>query len=1089
MSFYEYAGPGDSEAGGAECAPGDLFNVEGTLRIIGPGVTGSLDPSTVMVNGWPTLKMLFDADGKALVDRQQFMSTSLTPTGFPIQRPESLSVDLEPAVMLSSFHHGAEATIEESFTVTFQLPDGLPPGIYRPSIHFDFQNVPSSEVWLAANVVSDCRAPQELLLPPIRVKEETADPRLVWRILMDDMVQGVRGAGAREDLEAFGLSSQIVTQGAPYSTPVTDARTGLSIPYRLEPFLPMISYTDRRMPAPPLIPFDLPGGRLCASIRDPDGAETDLGCEAFAQSFNRTKTTRYGGDLNSGTVQLDDVYTLKAASDRFQVVFGKPGHHVVTLSGYIEDVWGNRYTGGGKYDVWAANPLDIDPGVLPGTPLAAGDLFNPNLRLHPGVPADVNISVSHYPDSDPALKIVQSISGKANGHGFFSPSGEQAVRLDNPGEYRVDLTAMYTDASGEMYMGSMTWGGVVMTPANQARLVAHGRRGVDALPSIPNHWFVSGRDLNIPPDSVSHSLNPYFNGDILWSRMSDGAYGGDALVLGASVQDVAGDVEAAIESRYNRMLPQIAPPGDFAERVGKGELPLFSSTTSGGSVQMHPGQVDQIAYSYRCSQRPGVRVREMVAEDGQTGGYWRLDTLYDDQLGVGVQGDQPNDFKFQYVGVVYRDLVSGLNEYLGHGAGWIFIPDDDAVGTRAMPPFAGTGNGGWTTEGGPLLTLGDQDIQMFILPTGTPPGAVLDVGGMFRFAGHVMPTLNSQVEVTVASPSGVARTGGGKANAVGYYYNEGDDFIVSEPGVWSVDVRIWHDGLCSGGATVSPYPSGDVLGSDNGRFRFYVAPKGGPRLDVASPSPGFLEFSEPISPIVISGPLPEGVHNAVVDYTITMPGYILEHGQATLSNDAYTIAFDPVRLHQTFPNLDLVGRDGGFDSGLADTFHIGMLLSGDSDQGPVIRAAVVAIQGDQVFTGEAFSPAAGVTNVRINGMDGPILYGPGGTMASVDFEGTLDVDLNLSPGDRSGTPADLLIWIESPYGEFWCRDLAWVAGETPGVCHTGPLFDLSDLTLLGFPPSVLAPGEYEFHFAVDLAPDGVPDAELAEDSALVEILP
>ncbi|MCP4692293.1 MAG: hypothetical protein GY859_29885, partial [Desulfobacterales bacterium] len=612
---------------------------------------------------------------------------------------------------------------------------------------------------------------------------------------------------------------------------------------------------------------------------------------------------------------------------------------------------------------------------------------------------------------------------------------------------------------------------------------------VDAIPTIPNHWFVSGRDLNIAADAVAHSFNPYFNGDMLWSRMSDGAYGGDALVLGASVQDLAGDVEAAIESRYNRMHPPLSSPGDFAERAGKGELPLFSSTTSGGSVQMHPDQVDQIAYSYRYSQRPGVRVREMVAEDGQTGGYWRLDTLYDDQLGVGVLGDQPNDFKFQYVGVVYRDLLTGVNEYLGQGAGWIFIPGDDAVGTRVMPPFAGAGNGGWTTEGGPILTLRGEEIQLFILPTGTPPGAVLEVGEVFRFAGHIMPTLNSRVEVVVTSPSGVERTGQGQANAIGYYYNEGDDFTVSEPGLWRVDARVWHDGLCSGGATVSPYPEGDVLGSDNGAYWFYVTPADEPRLAVTSPSPGFLTFSEPISPIVISGPLPAGVSDAVVDYTITMPGFILEHGQATLANGAYQITFDPVLLNQTFPNLDLIGRDGSYEPGLADTFSIGVPLTGSSDQGAVARAAVVNIQDARVFTDPGLPAAPGATDVKLNGLDGPIVYGPGGVMPDVGPAGTWDVAFTLSPGDLAGASADWMIWIESPYGEFWCRDLAWVSTETPGVCYTGPLFDLSDAILLALPPAALTAGEYEFHFAVDLTPDGAPDAELDEDSTRIEILP
>ena len=118
---------------------------------------------------------------------------------------------------------------------------------------------------------------------------------------------------------------------------------------------------------------------------------------------------------------------------------------------------------------------------------------------------------------------------------------------------------------------------------------------------------------------------------------------------------------------------------------------------------------------------------EVIAEDGQMGGYWRLDTQYDGQLGVGVLGDQPNDFKFQYVGAVYRDLESGYNEYVGQGSGWVFIPDDDELGSRVMPPFAGPGNGGWTRKGGPILTLREKDIHIFILPTGVRPGAVLEV--------------------------------------------------------------------------------------------------------------------------------------------------------------------------------------------------------------------------------------------------------------------------------------------------------------------------------------------------------------------------
>jgi hypothetical protein len=365
---------------------------------------------------------------------------------------------------------------------------------------------------------------------------------------------------------------------------------------------------------------------------------------------------------------------------------------------------------------------------------------------------------------------------------------------------------------------------------------------------------------------------------------------------------------------------------------------------------MVPEDVDQIAYAYFYSERPGVRVREVVTEDNPGPGYWRFDTLYDDQFGVGISGDLPNDFKFQYIGAVYRDLETGHNEYAGQGTGWILLSDDDPLGSRVMPPFAGPGNGGWTTEGGPLFNLKGEDIHVFILPTGTRPGAVLQVGDTFRFAGHIMPTLDSQVAFTVKAPNGAQHHGGGRANKIGYFYDPDDDFSVDEPGPWSVDVRVWHDGLCSGGATIPPYPSGNVLGSDDGRYWFYVVPRDAQRLDVSAPASGFLDFTGGIHPVVISGTVPVTLTNGLVDYTISMPGFILTQGQTSADDGVYRLTFDPVALHQDFPNLDLVGRDSPDQPGLADTFSIGLLLQAQKQDGaPEYRANTITLQGDQVF--------------------------------------------------------------------------------------------------------------------------------------------
>ena len=972
INVYRYAGPGTSPASGNRFGPGDELLIKGTLSLHGPAITATTDLGAIDVIGGAWLMKLFAEDGRPLPAQNTFMSSMLTPSGFPIQRPSRTGLELDAVsfdVTNLRYDHGHR--IVGDLRATAVLPDDLSAGVYRPVLWVEVSGVPTDTSWLAANVVRYTFSPWDAPLPPITVGEP-GDPRLMWQLLMDDFVQGTYGTSAREDQGAFGLASEIVSQGAPYYAPPIDVQTGQPITYRMEPFLPMISFTDRRMATPPLLPFELPGGALCVTVEGPDGGQTDLGCEAFAQSFNRTKTTRGGHDLNSGTVQIEDVYSLKAAADRFRVAFGEYGHHVVTMTGVVSDVWGNGYVGGGTYDVWIAHPLDIDAGVLPGTPLAVGDAFNPSLQLHPRVPADVRLTLTHYPGSDLFAAETYTISGRANRYGFFSPLATASpITLSSPGEYRVDLTATYIDASGEMRMGSMTWGAVVMTPEGEADLVAHGRRGVDFLSTIPNHWFVSCRDLSYNPADVGHTFNPYYNGDILWSRMSDGGCGGDSLLLGASVQDTVGTIANAVWARMQRQDVPLSMPGTPSERFAVGEIPLFISTLSGQVPQLLlgntgetlPDDIDQIAYSYRSSQRPGTRVREFVAEDGETGGYWRLDTLYDDQLSVGLQGDRPNDFKFQYVGAVFRDLSSGHSEYLGQGTGWVFIPDDDSTGTRVMPPFAGPGNGGWTTEGGPILTVNGEDVHIFILPTGTRPGAVLQVGDLFRFAGHVMPTLDSRVAFTVTAPSGGDHIGGGRANSIGYYYDPEDDFVVDEPGLWTVDVRVWHDGQCSAGSVLcaldpsQPCPEGDVLGSEHGawsggRYWFYVVDPANPRLDVTTPSPGFLSFDGVVEPIIVSGGVPSGLSGVLVDYTISMPGFILEHGEVVPSGGTYEVVYDPAALNKGFPNLDLTDRDD-WDAGLADTVSIGLLLRGTDEDGAIYRANTVTIQGEQVFVGDA----------------------------------------------------------------------------------------------------------------------------------------
>jgi hypothetical protein len=953
-------------------APGDSLRAEGALRIYGPAITSTTDVGGVSAGGWLFFVSLGNQEGVPLVPYNASMTTRLTVSGFPIRDSEVNAVGAECGYFeVSGLHLSGAHAIDGSFSVDCAVPGDLPPGTYRPAFALDITGVPASTEWPAPGAGTSYwnYRPHHAPLPPIVVAgadQEIAEVQYPWRLMMEDNSQGTRGAMAREDVGRVGFSSFIVAQGAPYVAPRLDSRTGTPIVYSLEPVLPRVTAvvaTSTHSPvAPPIIPFDLPGGSLRVVILRPDGTTQDLGSEPFAQSALRARTPWGGYQLNQGSVRVDHGYSLVAGSDRFRVAFDQYGHHVITLTGVVSDIWGNRYPGGGTYDVWVAEPLDIATGVLPGTPFDVGDTFNPALQLYPAVPAMVTWVVTEYPDSDSAQAVRHTIGGWANRFGAFDGPG---FAFGAPGEYRVDLVARYVDGSGAMWMGARTWGGVVTTPAAEAQLVAHGRRGTNNLVRIPNQWFVFCRDLETIPGQTPHSYAPYFNGDVIWSRLeSTFECSGEALQTGGSVQDTVGVWETIIRERFERMHPPLDPPGDLDERLSAGEMPLISSTRSGRPPQMYPDEFDQIAYMYFYSERPGVRVREDVTEDYTfPAGYWRFDTLYDDQMGVGLLGDLPNDYKFQYIGAVFRDLDTGHSEYLGQGTGWVHLPEDDELGSRVMPPFAGPGNGGWTTEGGPLLRLKGRDVHMFILPTGTLPGAILHVGDTFQFAGHIMPTLPSQVAVTVTAASGTERTVDGQANRVGYFYDPDDDFVVDEPGLWSVDVRVWHDGQIGTGEPVYcdpgdpfnpalPCPSGDVLGSDGGRYWFYVVPADAPRLEVASPAPGRLSFDLGLTPIPITGTVPAELNGATIDYTIAMPGFILEQGRVTPTHGVYTVVFDPVSLHDNFPNLDLVGRDD-YLPGLADTFAIGLLLRGQSGGETVYRANTVTIQGEQVFVGDA----------------------------------------------------------------------------------------------------------------------------------------
>lgn len=428
------------------------------------------------------------------------------------------------------------------------------------------------------------------------------------------------------------------------------------------------------------------------------------------------------------------------------------------------------------------------------------------------------------------------------------------------------------------------------------------------MPSPRPQWFFRSQTA-ANPIPQSHVFFPFHSGDATWMQKSD------ATITAITFQEqTPGELTTLLRPRWNNDTI-------FDVRAADGEIPLFSSRPDGIDPIVDPTKVDVWGYSYRSVQRPGVRVREQIVEDQLPSLYWRFHEQYGRQPGVGSRGDEPNDFKFQFGGAALYGPAVGMPRYAIYGSLFVLVPDDDSGGgTRTFPPFQGNGGG---PSGGPLFKLKNREIDMFFHPTAVRPGTILEQGNVASFAGQIGPTLPSKVEIVLSSPLGRLRTISGQANKVGYFYQPSTDFVVDEPGVWRAKVKVWHDGRTSAGQVTPPYPTGDVLGSREGEFFFYVVDRASPQLELA-PMPQFVRPAD--GPITFTLLPPAGLTNIELYHTTVMPGFILEEGNLPILRYTY----DAQKLARDFPNLDLHDADGFAG---ADTITISFFLSGTDPAG------------------------------------------------------------------------------------------------------------------------------------------------------------
>ncbi len=788
-------------------------------------------------------------------------------------------------------------------------------------------------------------------------------PRLTAMLLGSAGTGGCRGAVAREDRGRFGINPHTVFQPRALIVPRDDPHTGKPHRYPLDPYLPLVSLTDRPMEArlwPPAIRFPVAPGRLTVTVTRPDGGTDRLGPAPLLSGRNdltalsppRMVLDRPvpASGTAYGNPSLCDLYHLSGGG-AFDYSFRSYGHHAVKLEGHADDTEGHRHLISGTFDVHVARPLDIEVFPEPGTPLHPKRPLSPQVRILPALPAEVEIVFTHLPGSDASRAVTRRIAGRANRWGIFAPPAP--VAFDEPGEYLCDVTVRHMDEAGVWWMACRRGASVVATPDSPISI--HGERGTRCTDLFWRpRWFVArnARFLTGATDEdagLGHSCYPYEGGDVAWLGDRDP----DSILPNVTFEDPQGEMAARMEARFPALRRGAGREGLYPyrvlpeDRLAIGEMPFVSTSSTGLPPSLAGAAVDQWGYFYTTSWRPGVSVRCQVSEDMLPAGYWFFDDPYGYQFGAGPQGDLPGDFKMNYAGTVFRDAPSGLKHY-GAYASMVAIVDlkRDPMGRRVLPPFDGLLP--CSPPSGPLLELAGKRYDLFLTFGATGPGAILETGDRLSLGGVVWPPISGFVAGSITSPDGTAAAFEVPADSMGVFTHDGP--VADRPGLWQVKAEGVANGRTSAG-TISDlvpkdrWPRGGGIGLKDNTFLVPVVPRGVEPIAFDLP-PGAR--ARPPRPLVIRGRLPEGCPARTAGFLASLPGIVIASGELPVLDGGFTYAYDPETLSKGFPNIDtrLPGPDphlrapAWFDT-VSFTFWAG--------QGERIRAGSVLLQGEEVY--------------------------------------------------------------------------------------------------------------------------------------------
>jgi len=909
-SSIRYSAPGYTEHGEwetevvvspARWRPGDTLLVRATL-VVTDAHLESLAAAQIKADGFVmlvTAERTFDANGVFRFASADKMSTLLTPTGLPIEGGVHGAVTNRfgygfrtPVDQLVKAPLGAAVRKDGRRVVSLEasqtLPADLPPGIYRVRIDY---GVTVGSRYYSLNGETFAYRPffkgrpteSHLYSPPIRangrsvtgemVDADKIHPRIPWILLNNYNSNGYRGVVADEDKEVFGISGRNLIQDD-VILPRFD-QAGKTLTYSLEPQFLTDTIELRQN-----IPWDYAQGEMSAVVYNPDGSVTNLGTYPFVGKAGQWPTTR------------------KSA-----ITAWKPpsyGQYRVRVTGWIADIWGNKYYGGGNYRFWIANRMTLATATFQGQPFPVGSRYGRDIAFAPAVPADVSVDAALYCYSDPGQMKSASAKGKATSGGVFTAAqGNLSFALDCPGEYIAHILATYTDAKGHLWVSTMRHAGVVYDP--NGPIVAKGKKVVIGGKPFDrgNTNFEGWVDTATDTSYLAHLGFPYNPGDVL---------------LIASDGQGANKIEPVLIYEWKKN-PQ---PWD-SKWNGIGATNLQIKTSNGLSPHLFPEFITEWGYYYGSGPRPGFMGRFLVAENGCRAPYWPTSpNSFGGQINASNNGDLPGDIYRLLGGVVLRQ-PGQTPAYAGYTASAFLLPKG-SNNNRVIAPGSED-----------LLGPDGRTARVFLV--GLRPGMVYETGMMFAPAFQIDPLLPVNITFTLRYPDGRTVTTSGTG--------QGGSFVGSER--WPLDqAGIYRYNFT---AEWNGYP-GIMPGLPADGGEFYVLEKDRPRNapELTLDLPPDTTFS-PVEGLRIRG----STSGRSVYFAAVMPGAVIDQGYLPVIDGKFEYFFNPSAIHHRIKTYDIVNRVTGRPE-IGDVVHLTFFSEERSPLGPIYHSYCrVIIRGTRVI--------------------------------------------------------------------------------------------------------------------------------------------